>query len=126
MPTPIRLFNATAPVGRHVFSCCSTHRRIAIVPGQDLIPAPTNLIQGRWTETGGRSVSQDPGFGAGYENPARRLVQVTCAIHCEDSKLLSCQMVQWGLFDDCRISWKFDRTRRHHPPVGPGSKPIEG
>jgi len=74
------------PVDRNAFSCSPTHDRIAIGPGRDRIPAPADLIQGLWTETGEMSVSRDPGFAAEYESPGGRLEHVTYAIHCEHSE----------------------------------------
>ena len=53
------------------------------MPGQDLIPAPADQIEGLWTETGGMSVSQDLGSVEEYETQVGHLVQVKYAIHCE-------------------------------------------
>lgn len=80
--------HATLLVGRNVFLCFPTHDRIAIAPGRDRIPAPADLIQDQWTETGGMSVSQDPGFVAEYETPGGRLVNVRYVIHREYSECL--------------------------------------
>ena len=126
VPYSFRKIHATVPVGRNVFSWFPIHDRIAIVPGRDRIPVPADLIQGLWTEIGGTSVNQDPGFVAEYETPVERLVDVKCAIQCERSKCLWCQLVWWGLLDDCRMSREFDHTRRRYPPEGTGSKSIRG
>jgi len=77
---------AIVTVDRNVFSCFPAHDRIAIVPGQDRIPAPADLIQILWTETEEMSVSQGPGFVAEYESPGGRLEHVTYAIHCGHSE----------------------------------------
>lgn len=79
---------AIVTVDRSVFSCFPTHDWIAIAPGRDLIPAPADLIQVLWTETGEMSVSQDPGFVAEYASPGWRLEDVTYAIHREHSECL--------------------------------------
>ena len=76
------------PVCRNVFSCFPTHDRIAIAPGQDLIPAPGDPTRGLWTETGEMSVSRDPGFVAEYASPEGRLEHVTYATHREHSECL--------------------------------------
>ncbi len=73
-------------VGRNVFSCFPAHDLIVIVPGQDRIPAPADLIQGLWMETGEMSVSQDPGFVAEYGSPVGCSVLAEYAIHREHSE----------------------------------------
>ena len=79
---------AIVTVDRNVFSCFPAHGRIVIAPGRDRIPAPADLIQVLWTETGEMSVSRDPGFVAEYASPGGRLEHVTCAIHCKHSECL--------------------------------------
>lgn len=76
---------AIVTVDRNVFSCFPAHGRIAIAPGRDRTPAPTDLIQGLWTERGEMSVSQDPGFVAEYASPGGRLAHETYLIHREHS-----------------------------------------
>ncbi len=90
------------------------------MPGQGRIPAPAALLQDLWTETGGMSVSQDPGFVVEYESPVGSLVHVRYVIHCAHLKNLCCLVVRWGLLDDCRMSQKVDRTRRRFSPEGTG------
>ena len=118
--------HATVPVGRNIFSCFPVHVRIAIVPGQGRIPAPAALLQDLWTETGGMSVSQDPDFVVEYESPVGGLVHVRDVTHCAHLKNLCCRVAWWGLFDDCRMSQKIDRTRRRFPPEGTGENSVRG
>lgn len=118
--------HATVPVGRNIFSCFPVHVRIAIVPGQGRIPALADLLQDLWTETGGMSVSQDPDFVVEYESPVGGLVHVSYVTHCAHLKNLCCRVVRWGLFDDCRMSQKIDRTRRCFPPERKGERSVRG
>ncbi len=72
------------------------------------------------------SVSQDPDFVVEYESPVGGLVHVRDVTHCAHLKNLCCRVARWGLFDDCRMSQKIDRTRRRFPPEETGENSVRG